>query len=373
LLLRAYVKGLGTRRGVLKIDFRYGRLCSAHIPTQDRQLKPLGGVWMNRTSTATVVIEWYNLNYAESGRAIDLIAALARQQQEELQAASSGRGPLASPLEVIIAFDSSRLAEREVRDFVEGLPGSAALDLRLAAVPGGTYCQLKNAGARAATGDLLLFLDSDVVIEPGWLRSMLRAFSDPRVKVVVGNTYVDLAAGSAYVRTMALTWMFPLRDASDKLTKSGWFYANNLGFRREAFLSNPFIDTPGLIHAPAATMVRDLAGAGTTIWHCPMARASHPAPNGIAHFFRRAIAGGRARSLTVQPDEKGRLLGWIVADFKSMLWGWKRILLERQRVALGWWQVPAALAVATAYGASFLLGSALAEAFPHWMSRRFVM
>lgn len=45
----------------------------------------------------------------------------------------------------------------------------------------------RNAGIRAATGEVLAFLDSDCVAEPGWLAALLPAFHDPAVGAVAGR------------------------------------------------------------------------------------------------------------------------------------------------------------------------------------------
>ncbi|GAM11454.1 putative mycofactocin biosynthesis glycosyltransferase MftF [Geobacter sp. OR-1] len=47
----------------------------------------------------------------------------------------------------------------------------------------------RNVGARAATGEILAFIDSDCTASPGWLSELIPAFSDPRLAAVGG--YVD--------------------------------------------------------------------------------------------------------------------------------------------------------------------------------------
>lgn len=45
----------------------------------------------------------------------------------------------------------------------------------------------RHAGMQAATSDLLVFGDDDIVAEPGWLASVKEAFEDPGVALVGGN------------------------------------------------------------------------------------------------------------------------------------------------------------------------------------------
>jgi glycosyltransferase involved in cell wall biosynthesis len=46
-------------------------------------------------------------------------------------------------------------------------------------------CAQRNAGARAGTGDLVVFIDSDMVLEPGVAQAIVAQFDDPAVGAVV--------------------------------------------------------------------------------------------------------------------------------------------------------------------------------------------
>jgi glycosyltransferase involved in cell wall biosynthesis len=45
----------------------------------------------------------------------------------------------------------------------------------------------RHAGLRAASGELLVYADDDIVADPGWLAAIVDAFSDPDVVMVGGN------------------------------------------------------------------------------------------------------------------------------------------------------------------------------------------
>jgi len=322
----------------------------------------------------TIIVEWYNMTYAEAARARHLLESVREQATETLRlAGTSGQRPA---VELIIAHDADRVCAADIESALGGaLRTDSAMSLQLLAVRNATYCRLKNAAAQIATADVVVFLDCDVIPEPGWLETITSPFADPSVDVVVGNTYVDCEDGKTYSRAMALTWMFPLRDGRglrDAWGRSSVFYANNLAVRRCVFVSNPFPDTPGLTHHPATLWALHLLGEHTAIWYAP-ARASHPPPNGPVHFYQRAVAGGRARAITAQERGLRRWLVWGRADLEQVAWGWKRLLTQGRQVGLRAWQVPAALCMSVAYVLCFYLGSVATDTFPAYMRRRFVM
>jgi len=90
------------------------------------------------------------------------------------------------------------------------------------------------------------FFGSDLIPESDWLVAFLSAFKASKGVGVLGNTFVDWSRRDLYSKSVALSWMFPLRDPTDELTAAQTFYANNVAFRRETFLSRQFPDVPGL-------------------------------------------------------------------------------------------------------------------------------
>lgn len=58
--------------------------------------------------------------------------------------------------------------------------------------PVGDSSEKKNAGARAATTDIVVFLDDDVVVAPDWPEKITAVFSDPAVGICSGPSLVPL-------------------------------------------------------------------------------------------------------------------------------------------------------------------------------------
>jgi glycosyltransferase involved in cell wall biosynthesis len=324
-----------------------------------------------RRFRVSIVIEWYNIARAKRDRATQMLATVASQAADLYCAADGAEVGISEPLDLVITYDSNKLQIRQVEQVVgEAASSSESLSLRFISVPSGTYCGQKNAGAAVARGDIIIFLDSDMIPEPGWLAGFLRAFTHADVGVGVGNTYVDHHTGGLYSRSLALTWMFPLRDTAGRLTKTEWFYANNVAFRRDTFLSRQFEDVPGLMHAAEGILVARLKHDGIPLWLVGEARAHHPPPNGVVHFIKRAVAGGRARALSSAPLGLPSVLEWIRHDLTSIYHGWKVSLLDGDTVGLRRWQVLGAVAIAATYYGLRCVGSLLCLLCPRFMRRR---
>ena len=54
------------------------------------------------------------------------------------------------------------------------------------------FAGANNAAARAATGEILVFLNNDMLVEPDFLPPLLQHFSDPEVFAVTGFMQMDV-------------------------------------------------------------------------------------------------------------------------------------------------------------------------------------
>ncbi len=95
--------------------------------------------------------------------------------------------------EVIVADDA---ASPPTREQVEAAAGRARSPVRYVAVTGSRGpAGARNAGIRAARGEVVAFTDDDCVPEPGWLSAGVRAFdASPGVAAVTGRVVVPLPA-----------------------------------------------------------------------------------------------------------------------------------------------------------------------------------
>ncbi|MEO5357363.1 MAG: glycosyltransferase [Nitrospirae bacterium YQR-1] len=63
--------------------------------------------------------------------------------------------------------------------------------------PNGGPASARNLGVKEATGEIILFTDSDCIATPEWLTEMLKPFSDPMVKAVKGAYKTPLKSPTA--------------------------------------------------------------------------------------------------------------------------------------------------------------------------------
>jgi GT2 family glycosyltransferase len=129
--------------------------------------------------------------------------------------------------EVIVSDNGSTDGSAEMaRAYADRLPGLAVVDA--SAVAGRHYAC--NAGVRHATGDLIVFVDADDEVEPGYLRAMARALDDQ-----------PLVAGRLDHRALDPAWMDGVGSGfQDKGLEDGFGFlpfgaGASLGFRRSAF------------------------------------------------------------------------------------------------------------------------------------------
>ncbi len=291
---------------------------------------------------------------------------LRRLAEEVRQEAARG---LVSPVELIVCVED--VALEECREVVREALGRDAGLFELRLLPArGEYYELKNLATAAAGGELIVFLDSDVIPEEGWLGHMLAPFADPEIAVVVGNTSVELT--STYSRAFALTWMFPLRSSSDEVGPVTSFYANNLAFRRQVAARNAFPSIPETSRGACQVLARDMRRRGVRMVSAGGARAAHPAPAGLDEFFLRALSRGRDRLvLFVEPGRAGTWRGTWARFRRDMTTSVRAISQRRAELGLSRTALPAVLAVNAAFTACIALGELLTIVDRDFMTSHF--
>jgi Elongation factor Tu GTP binding domain/Glycosyl transferase family 2 len=335
----------------------------------------VGYLRLGATMRLSVVIEWENILLAESDRCRRMLDELGTQLIELRNADSSNElDQIQFPAEILIMFDPHDVDQSSVEAAVnKNLKGNLATrTCRFVPVPGGTYYVLKNEGARHATGDLLLMVDSDVVPQPGWLRALLKPFNNPEVHLVGGQSY--LAMNSTLAKTFALSWFFPLRQAEATLTPMAHFFANNFAFRRHVLLEHPFPALPGISRGQCSVLARKLFDLGTPAYITTAAEVEHPPPYGFRAVVRRALAHGRDELFLLKCDASPRKIGLTYSVVRAgRVWarGLGNVVFRRHKAELSMLELPSAIALVTIYYGCYLLGDLAAQIFPSYMRTHF--
>jgi glycosyltransferase involved in cell wall biosynthesis len=97
-----------------------------------------------------------------------------------LEAATAQESPF--PFEVIVVDDGGTLGTGAPE------PSSTRIPVRVLRVPHGGPARARNAGAAAARGEIVCFVDDDCVPAPGWLEAIVAPVREGRAQVVAGPT-----------------------------------------------------------------------------------------------------------------------------------------------------------------------------------------
>jgi hypothetical protein len=158
--------------------------------------------------------------------------------------------------------------------------------------------------------------------------------------------------GGVFVVLPLLTWFFPLRSEDGALQRAHSLFANNLAMRREVCARYPFPEIEGSSRGACLVLTTQLASADVPVFHNPLARAAHPAPNGFVHVSKRALAQGRDCLLRERIHGSRLSASWLASGYRLLRhWAgaaWK-IGTGIRRVGLNPLLMPAAVAVAGYY------------------------
>ena len=335
------------------------------------------------TQSISIVIEWENVLLSEMERCCAMLKELGRQLCEfhpsrELSPDQSDIPPwVKTPVEVLVAYCSEHvdgsLVNKVLAESLSSADDCFMVRLLPASLTDSGYYDLKNFGARHATGDIIVFLDSDVIPEPGWLKALLSGFADPAVEVVCGNTYIG--ADNTLARAFALFWFFPVRAQHVSFEPTQGLYANNLAVRRKTFERFPFPKIEGTSRGSCVGLAAILHEHDITIYRHTGAKACHPPPNGLRHFLLRAIAQGRDEFICAhirRPRWAGREVWRHIRQFlKDVKGGFVSVFRNARTVHLSLIEVPAVIFIGVLFYQIRLCAALVTMVFPGYMKSHF--
>lgn len=191
--------------------------------------------------------------------------------------------------------------------------------IKICAAPTSTgYYQAKMLGAQLATGEIVVYADSDCLYEPHWLRTMLTTFAqDNQIQIVAGETATR--GCGPYGTAMALAYIFPQFSGKTELTPTYQYFLNNVAFRRQFLLDHPIPAELPLYRGNCVVHGENLRREGQIIWLNPKARATHAPPSDLSHFFWRFLLIGhdyywQKKLLKDKPSQRSALSTQYLKD-----------------------------------------------------------
>lgn len=109
--------------------------------------------------------------------------------------------------------------------------------VRSMSTPGASYYGLKNAGARAASGRIVVFSDSDCRPADGYLEAVVAAFEDPEMLCAAGATEYD---GKGLLTRIQTATSFGYLFQGDRFLERLPALSHNVAIRRDSYESDPF-------------------------------------------------------------------------------------------------------------------------------------
>jgi glycosyltransferase involved in cell wall biosynthesis len=240
--------------------------------------------------TFSIVIETDNLEIADLDALRDCLRSLGDQQ------------PALARAKGVFLVDGGELPDQAFAEFRRDHPWLTILRVE----PGTAYIGLKAHGAALSDSDVIIFCDSDVRYEPGWLAGLLSGFRErPEAHIVGGETTTPIRG--PYSLAFALTFNFPRFSGDTALVPSPMYWANNVAIRRPLIEQAPIPDPAVLYRGQNLVHGQELVRRGVTIWRQPRARAVHIVVPPAEIVRRYVILGRDSASLArLTRDGSGR-------------------------------------------------------------------
>jgi cellulose synthase/poly-beta-1,6-N-acetylglucosamine synthase-like glycosyltransferase len=201
-------------------------------------------------------------------------------------------------------------------------------------------CIARNRGTAAAYGELLCFVDDDVVADPDWIHEMIRGFEDPKVACVTGRVRLEGALLSrqtlerSYESERALSeWILDTDEPNWYRTVLGpdVGFGCNMAFRKKFLQTQTLfpeaMGAGGIIGATDETfMFFQVLKHGLCIHHSPNAVVTHVYENDPLKQKNRmkevfsAIVALHLKLLIEESGFRLATLKLLVRAFKRRLW-----------------------------------------------------
>ncbi|RAM51571.1 MAG: glycosyltransferase family 2 protein [Hapalosiphonaceae cyanobacterium JJU2] len=157
--------------------------------------------------------------------------------------------------------------------------------------PGLGYYEAKMLGATLATGEIIVYCDSDCIYVSNWLRNILTTFlQSADINVVAGETSTPVR--NVYELAIAMHYFFPRFSYQEEAYISGYYFLNAVAFRRDFLLQYPIPTNLPLFRGNCDIHCYSLNDLnGNKIWKHPKAQAIHEPPTSSFSIWRYLLLG----------------------------------------------------------------------------------
>jgi hypothetical protein len=213
-----------------------------------------------------------------------------------------------------------------------------------------SYYKMKNAGANLSSGEILVFLDSDLTPAIGCFYDLVQPLYDETAVALSG--YASFPSDTFISRAYSLFWMFPIFNQPETMGKYQ-LVANSCAFRRDWFLQKPFATDLGGLRTACSLVSARLKQEGHILHH-PNVWFYHELWNDSWRFFVwRAMVMGRDADKKQSHKVSSSKFSRINHALKSMAHDMARLIKRHVKyynvIGLPLWQVPASFLVGAAF------------------------
>jgi glycosyltransferase involved in cell wall biosynthesis len=202
------------------------------------------------------------------------------------------------------------------------------------------YFAAKNAGAAAATGEIIALLDSDCEPSHDWLEMLLSRF-DTDIGVVAGR--VRYAGRSLMARTFSIPF-FAAYVLGDENDNASGFNLSNVAFRRDVLIEHPF-DSRIRRNGGCYFLFHQLRAAGIRVIFEPRATVAHRVDIRGLRFFSRYFGRGYDGVDIYRLDDGAVLkgtkffrrtgaVGLIAIYGRRIVMDWLHLIRRRRRIGV---------------------------------------
>lgn len=239
--------------------------------------------------------ERVSMSRSKNGLTVTVIIPVYNREKELAECLDALTNQNRRPDEIIVVDDGST-------DGTKNIAEAYSLVTILSQKNAGP-AKARNAGAKKAKSDIVLFLDSDCVAEKNWLEEMLKPFDEKNVVGVQGAYKTKQTSLAARFDQLDIEYRYERMKKSKRLD---WIGSYSAAYRRDIFLQEGgFDETFPKASGEDAEFSYRLSEKGMKLVFNPRAIVFHTHPSSIIHYMnvKFARAFWRTRMYIKHPEK----------------------------------------------------------------------